>query len=349
MGSSSITLQSLADHIGAKLALLEPQQADAGISNVATLMAANAGSVSFFSNRLYRKALQETRASAVIISSQDAAFCPVSRLVVDNPYVAYAHAARLLNIPEPLQAGVHPSAWVSPEAWLHPSVEVGPNAVVEAGVKLLANVRIGPGCVIEKGCEIGEDSYLHANVTICTDSQIGKKVIIHAGAVIGADGFGLARDHTGWVKVPQLGIVRVGNEVEIGANTTIDRGALGDTVLHDQVKLDNLVHIAHNVQIGEQTAIAAQSGIAGSTKIGARCLFGGKTGVVGHIEITDDVHVTGGSNILRAIVEPGVYSSGTPLEKNQSWRKNYLRFQQLDKMAKQLKKLQAFLETRKRD
>jgi len=331
-----ITLTELATKIGAKL---EASDAEI-ITGIAPLNKANQQQISFFSSSKYRNELSKTQAAAVILTAKDREFCKVAKLVMDNPYLGYAKAAALFNPIIPKPPGIHPSAYVSPDAILDSSVYIGPQVVIEAGARIGKEVEINPGCVIESNVEIGDNCQLKANVTLCSGTKIGQRTIIHPGAVIGSDGFGNANDNGQWVKVPQLGGVLIGNDVEIGSNTTIDKGALEDTVIANGARLDNLIQIAHNVQIGENTAIAGCVGIAGSTKIGKNCLIGGGVGISGHLEIVDNVCVTGGSIVLRSIKKPGVYSSGTPIETNQHWHRNYLRFKQLNEMAQRLKKLE---------
>ena len=260
-----------------------------------------------------------------------------------NPYLTYARAAALLYPRPRPPAGIHPSAVVHSKAEVNPSAVIGPNAVLDEGVRIAAGVVVGPGCVIGARSTIGEDSELVANVTLGTDTVVGKRNIFHPGAVIGADGFGMANDQGHWVKIPQIGRVVTGDDVEIGANTTVDRGALQDTVLADGVKIDNLVQVAHNVHIGEHSAIAGCVGIAGSAHIGAYCTLAGGVGVVGHLTIGDHIHVTGMSMVSKSLSEPGVYSAGVPLQSNRDWHRNFVRFKQLDDMAKRLKKLEKTL------
>ncbi|HEW98490.1 MAG: UDP-3-O-(3-hydroxymyristoyl)glucosamine N-acyltransferase [Candidatus Parabeggiatoa sp. nov. 3] len=334
----TISLAELATQIGAELE--GASKTDLQIIGVASLKQAGKQEISFFSNRLFKKELLETQAAAVIIAFKNQQLCQnVPKLLMDNPYLGYAVAAALLNPPIRQPPGIHPSAWVSPEACLDATVSVAPQAVIEADVKVGSEVEIGPGCVIQRGVEIGNQSRLVANVTLCTGTKLGQRVIIHPGAVIGADGFGNANDNGKWVKIPQLGGVTIGNDVEIGANTTIDKGALDDTTIGNGVRLDNQIQIGHNVQVGEHTAMAGCVGIAGSTCIGSYCLIGGDVGIAGHLEIVDHVQITGGSKVMQSIREPGVYSSGTPLEPNQRWHKNYHRLKSLDDMARRLKKL----------
>jgi len=335
----SINLTDLATQIGAKLE--GASNGDEPILGITTLTLASKQEVSFFSNSLYREQLAKTSAAAVILASKNRHFCKVPKLVMDNPYLGYALTARLFNPPPRYLPGIHPTAWVSTDAIFDEStVSIGPQAVIEAGAILGCDVVIGPSCVIGQGVKIGNNSQLIANVTLCAGTQLGQRIIIHPGAVIGSDGFGNANDAGKWVKVPQLGGVIIHDDVEIGANTTIDKGALEDTVIGVGVKLDNQIQIGHNVQIGEHTAIAGCVGIAGSTCIGRYCMIGGGVGIAGHLELVDHVHVTGGSIVLQSIREPGVYSSGTPLELNQRWHRNYHRFKHLDEMARRLQTIE---------
>jgi UDP-3-O-[3-hydroxymyristoyl] glucosamine N-acyltransferase len=323
---------------------------DAGcvIEGVGTLAGAGPGRISFLTNHRYRKQLGVTRASAVIIGEKDAeGVTGLNLLIARNPHLTYARVAALFAPAADAAPGVHASAVVDPTVSLAEGVSVGANAVVGAGADLAKGVIIGPGCVVGAGVRIGEGSRLVANVTVYYGCVIGKRVVIHAGTVIGSDGFGFANDAGTWVKVPQLGRVRIGDDVEIGACTTVDCGAIEDTVIEDGVKLDNQIQIAHNVQVGAHTAIAGCVGIAGSTIIGKHCAIGGGVGVVGHIEIADRVTVTATSFVSQSIKEPGVYSSGVPLEPNDEWHKNYARFKQLDEMARRLKSLEKELQVLK--
>lgn len=331
-----LSLGELADRIGAELR----GDADQVVERVASLRRAVPGEVSFLANARYRPHLCGTRASAVILSPRFSDVCPVDALLMENPYLGYARAAAALNPQPDPPRGLHPSAWVSEEAQLHESAWVGAQAVVEAGASVAAGAYIGPGCMVGSRVFVGEDCRLVANVTLCHGVRLGRRVQVHPGAVIGADGFGLAEDEGRWVKIPQLGGVDIGDDVEIGANTTVDRGALEDTVIERGVKLDNLVQVGHNCRIGEHTAVAGATGIAGSVSIGRRCRIGGGVGINGHIELTDDVHVTGRSVVAQSIAEPGVYSSGVPLQETQAWRRNYLRFCRLDELARRLKRLE---------
>ncbi|MDJ0807154.1 MAG: UDP-3-O-(3-hydroxymyristoyl)glucosamine N-acyltransferase [Gammaproteobacteria bacterium] len=313
---------------------------DLEIDGVGTLENARRGQISFLSNAKYRRFLSETQASAVILSATDAAHCSTAKLVSDNPYLTYARVASHL-LPEVQQmAGCHPSAVVASTADIHPTAWVGACSVIGERVKVDAGVYIGPGSVVENDCRIGKASRLVAKVTLCRETRIGERCLLHPGTVIGADGFGLANDAGRWEKVPQLGRAILGDDVEIGANTTVDRGALEDTVLENGVKLDNLIQVGHNVQIGAHTAMAAACAIAGSTKIGRYCTIGGLTGLAGHLTIGDNVHFSGASQVTRSFPDPGYYSGNLPAMENNDWRKAIARIRQLDGMAKRFKALE---------
>jgi UDP-3-O-[3-hydroxymyristoyl] glucosamine N-acyltransferase len=310
------------------------------ITGVGTLTHGRQGQITFLNNPRYRRYLAETQASAVILGEDDVAECPVNALVVRRPYVAYARLTALFA-PQREQGGfIHPSAQVSPAATVASTARIEANCVVGAGCSIGEQVRIGPGCVIENDCMIGDGSHLIANVTLYHSTILGQRVTIHAGAVIGSDGFGFANEGGRWIKIHQLGCVRIGDDVEIGANTTIDRGAIEDTIIGSNVILDNLIQIAHNVCIGDGTAMAGCVGVAGSAVIGRNCAIGGGAGILGHLEIADGVTVTAMSLVTKSIKEPGVYSSGTPLEPSAQWQKNYARFKQLDEMARRLRALE---------
>ena len=291
------------------------------VRSVATLARAEPGSLSFLANSRYRRQLQTTRATAVLISAADAGDCPVAALIHPDPYLAYARVALLLH-PQTMPApGKHLSAVVSGSARIAASANIGPLAVVEDDAQIGDRVIIGPGCIVQRGAVVGEDSVLVSRVNLYPGVSLGKRCILHAGAVVGADGFGFAQNSGSWFKVPQVGSVRIGDDVEIGANTTIDRGAIDDTVVEDGVKLDNQIQVAHNVVIGAHTAIAACCGISGSTVIGQRCMIGGMVGFAGHLTIADDVVVTGCSLVSASIKKPGSYSSGMPTVETRLWRR----------------------------
>ena len=303
---------------------------------IGTIQHAGPGAITFLSNPHYRRYLTNTRAAAVILSPTDAEICPVPALVSENPYVLYARVATLLTSTVSASRGIDADAKVNPKAKVSATAWIGPGAVLEEDVMISDHVFIGPNCVIQNGTSVAEGSRLVANVTLCHDVQIGKRALIHPGVVIGADGFGFARDGEVWVKVPQLGSVIIGDDVEIGANTSIDRGALEDTVIDNGVKLDNQIQVGHNAHIGEHTIVAGCVGISGSARIGRRCMLGGSAGVVGHIEICDDVTVTGMTVVTHSIHEPGVYSGLMPMDTSARWRKNSVRIRQLDELARRL-------------
>ena len=336
MGGREWPLGRLAEHLGARLRG-DPERT---VRAIAPLGSAGEGDLSFLANRRYLSDLRVTGASAVIVSPGDVEACPTAAVVLDNPYLGYARAAALMTEPPTAEPGVHPRAVVDPAAELSPDASIGPLAVVGPGARVGARVRVGPGSVVGTGAVIGPDSRLAANVTICRGVRIGARGMVHPGVVIGADGFGLAQDAGEWIKIPQLGSVRIGDDVEIGANTTIDRGALHDTVIGDGVKIDNQVQIAHNVVIGPNTGIAGCVAVAGSVRIGARCIIEGAAMISGHLEIADDVRVTGGSAVARSIPRAGVWSSGMPAQENRVWRRMWVHMRQLDELARRLRRLE---------
>lgn len=310
------------------------------IHGVATLKGASTGTVSFLENNRYHKQLATTSASIVILRQEYLNDCPCNALIVENPYYAYAKVAELFVRRKTPSAGIHHSAQIGENCTIHPSVSVGANSVIEDNVCLSEDVIIGPGCVIGMASTIGKGTRLFANVTLYEECCIGERCCIHSGAVIGADGFGNANEKGAWYRVPQLGCVRIGNDVDVGANTTIDRGAIEDTVIHDGVRLDNLIQIGHNVQIGEHTAMAGCSAVAGSTKIGKHCLIGGSSGFNGHIEISDNVFISGMTGVRNNISKPGVYASGISAIEDHKWRKTVVRIHQLDDTVRRFNKLE---------
>lgn len=330
----TITLGAIAGHINAEL------HGDSGceISSVATLENAGSNAISFLSNRRYIKQLKNTRAAAVIIAREHLADCPVYSLVVENPYLGYALAARLLYPEQRPDKGIHPSAFIHDAAKIDATASIAANAVIEANARIGPGVFIGPGSIIGRDAVVDTDARLMGNVTICHSVHIGAGVLVHPGVVIGSDGFGLAENADGsWIKIPQIGTVIIHENVEIGANTTIDRGAIGDTVIGRGVKIDNQVQIGHNVVIGEFTAIAGCTGIAGSAVIGKRCRIGGACGISGHLEITDDVILTAMSAVNNSITESGIYSSPLSITDNRTWRKNVARFHKLDESFRNIR------------
>jgi UDP-3-O-[3-hydroxymyristoyl] glucosamine N-acyltransferase len=312
---------------------------DIRVAHVATLERADSQSLAFLANPRYRRFLSQTKAGAVVLDAKLAAECPVAALIAQNPYAIYARIATLLHPTPPVAPGRHASAIVDPSAVIDPSASIGPLAVIGARARIGARCAIGPGCVLLDDVALGADTRLVANVTLCTSVVLGERCLLHPGVVIGADGFGLAPSDGEWLKVPQLGGVRIGNDVEVGASTTIDRGAIEDTVLDDGVKLDNQIQIGHNVRIGAHTAIAGCSGVSGSTTIGSRCMLGGMVGVAGHLTICDDVVVTGRSFVNSSIRKPGYYSGGLTVDETTRFRKNAARFHRLDELARQVRRL----------
>jgi len=313
---------------------------DAVIDRVAPLNDAGPGSLAFLANPRYRRHLASTGATAVVLDAAAAEDCPVAALVCRNPYATYARIAQLLYPAPPVVPGRHPSAVVDACADVHPTAWIGALAYVAGGTRIGARVSIGPGSLLLEGASIGPDSRLVARVTLGPGVRIGSRCIVHPGAVIGADGFGQALDAGAYVKVPQLGSVTIGDDVEVGANTTIDRGTIGDTVIDEGVKIDNLVQIGHNVRIGAHTVIAGCVGIAGSATIGKRCMLGGMVGVVGHLEICDDVALTGKTMVSSSITRPGVYSGALPAEDARVFRRNAARFRKLDELAYRVRRLE---------
>jgi UDP-3-O-[3-hydroxymyristoyl] glucosamine N-acyltransferase len=313
---------------------------DSAVTHVATLANAGPRSLSFLANPAYRAELAVTRAGAVVVRADDADACPVPALISHDPYETYARIAGVLHPPASFPPGIHESAIVSGSATVSASAHVAARAVIGDGAIVADGAGIGPGAVVGPRCRVGESTRLHANVTLVEDVRIGKRCIVHPGAVIGCDGFGNARSDTGWVKVPQIGGVEIGDDVEIGANTTIDRGSIEDTVIGNGVRLDNLIQIAHNVRIGEHTVMAAQSGVSGSTVIGKRCMFAGQSGLVGHITICDDVVIGGATMVSKDIREPGFYTASFPAEKDRDWKRKVARFRRLDDLAQRVASLE---------
>lgn len=310
------------------------------IKRVAALETAIAGDISFLANKKYQRFLATTKASAVILTADLASQCPVAALISTNPYLTYAKIARLLNPPETFQPGQDVHAIVAKDAVIDPTAWIGPGTVIESQAVIGAGVFIGPQCLVGKGCRIGANSRLVGRVTLCEDTELGQNVLIHPGAVLGSDGFGFAHDGESWVKVPQLGRLRIGDHVEIGANTTIDRGSLADTQIEIGVKLDNQIQIGHNVRIGAHSAIAGCVGIAGSTRVGQHCLLGGGVGLAGHIELADHVRITGQSLVTRSFHKPGQYSGNLPAVPSRLWRKMIAHLRQIDDMMRRLRALE---------
>ncbi|WP_269791423.1 UDP-3-O-(3-hydroxymyristoyl)glucosamine N-acyltransferase [Stenotrophomonas sp. Iso1] len=332
MNTPTHTAQELADRFGLQV----HGDPAAVIHGVATLAHAGPGQLTFLANPRYRAQLADSQASIVVLRADDAESAPGTALVAKDPYTAFARIGALFETIPVREPGIHPSAVIDPSAEVAPTAHIGAFVSIGARSVIGESCIVGPGSVIGDDCTLDSACELLARVTLVARVKLGKRVRIHPGAVLGGEGFGLAMDGGRWVKVPQLGGVRVGDDCEIGCNSCVDRGALEDTVLDEDVRVDNLVQIAHNVQIGAHSAIAGSTGIAGSAKIGRYCLLGGAVGVVGHLEICDHVVITGKSVVRNSITEPGEYSSGTPLTDNRTWRKNAARFKQLDSLARRI-------------
>lgn len=338
--TATITLGQLAEFLGATLR----GPADKQITGLATLQEAGPDQVSFLANPQYRKFLATTQAAAVLLKPTDAEGYAADALLVPDPYLAYARISHLFDPKPKAAAGVHPTAVVAADAFVDPAASVGAYAVIESGARIAADVTIGAHCFIGARSVIGEGGWLAPRVTLYHDVRIGQRVVIQSGAVLGGEGFGFANEKGVWQKIAQIGGVTIGDDVEIGVNTAIDRGAMDDTRIGNGVKLDNQIQIAHNVQIGDHTAMAACVGISGSAKIGKHCMLAGGVGLVGHIEICDGVFVTGMTMVTRSITEPGSYSSGTAMQPAAEWRKSAARMRHLDDMARRLQHLEKIVE-----
>ncbi len=310
------------------------------VTGVATLKNANTSELTFLANPRYTKYLKTTAAAAVVLSPENVDDCPVNSLVSNNPYLAYVKAVRYLNPEDTFSPGIHPTASIEDTATIHQSAYIGPNCFIGKNVKIAEQVYVGPGCVIKEDVSIGAATRLVANVTICHKVVIGQRGFFHPGVVVGSDGFGIANDSGSWLKIPQLGSVTVLDDVEIGANSAVDRGALENTVIEEGVKIDNLVQIGHNVIIGAHSAIAGCTAVAGSVTIGKRCMIGGQSAITGHITIADDVIITGLSGVTNSIKKAGMYSGAMTSTDNLTWRKNMVRFRHLDEMARKLVELE---------
>ena len=331
------TLNELAERVGATVS----GNGDTLITGLATLHDAGPEDLAFLANPSYLRFLQATHAGSVLIREEHKEACPVPALVLEDPYLGYARLSQLFDPVAVEQAPtVHGTAVIADTVTIGERVSIGPHATIGAHVTLEDDVVIGAGVSIGDGCIVGKASRLYPNVTLYHGVTLGERCIIHSGAVLGGDGFGFAFDGTGWTKIAQIGGVRLGDDVEVGSCSSIDRGALGDTIIGNDVKIDSQVQIAHNVQIGDHSALAGCVGIAGSTKIGRGCLLGGGVGVAGHLEIADRVQLTGMSLITNSIHTAGVYSSGTGAMPNAQWRKNAVRFKQLNEMARRLTQLE---------
>jgi UDP-3-O-[3-hydroxymyristoyl] glucosamine N-acyltransferase len=313
---------------------------DTPVAHVATLANADPRGLAFLANPHYRAQLADTRAAAVVLSAASAADCRTAMLLCENPYATYARIAALLHPPAVVTAGIHPSAVVAASARIDPGAEIGAFATLAHDVVVGPRAQVGPHCVLGKGVRLEADVRLVARVTLGPGVEVGARSVLQPGVVIGADGFGFAPEQGRWLKVPQLGSVRIGADVEIGANTTVDRGAIEHTVIEEGVKLDNLIMIGHNVRIGAHSAIAACTGVSGSTTIGKRCMIGGGAGFAGHLTIADDVVITGYSAVTHSITSAGLYSSTLPIERARTWRRLVAHFKRLGLLEGRVRKLE---------
>jgi UDP-3-O-[3-hydroxymyristoyl] glucosamine N-acyltransferase len=332
-----ISLGELAKRFGCEL-IGDPEVT---IDRVGSLENAGSNALSFLSGSGFKRRLSSTKAAAVILRAEDAADCPIPALITDNPSACYARMATLISPPPVYAPGIHPSASVASTATVASSAHIAANAVVEDGAQIGENTYIGPCTVVGPGCVIANDCQLKANVTFVRDVRVGARCIFHSGCVIGADGFGNAMTSDGWVKVPQLGGVRIGDDVEIGSCTSVDCGAIDDTIIENGVRIDNQIQIGHNVHLGEHTAVAASAAIAGSARIGKRCLIAGMAGIAGHIEICDDVTILGKGMVSKNITRPGAYASNFPVEEAHVWNKRVAIFRRLDKLLGRVSKLES--------
>ncbi len=341
----SLSLQQIADRLGGEVL------GDDGVvvSRMASLASAKTGDLSFLASAKYRSLLAKTGAAAVVVGQAERDLTPLPRIVTDNPYAYFARVSALLNPLEPAVPGVHASAVVHASALVPTSAAVAAHCHIGRNVRLGADVVIGPGCCLGDDVVVGDGSCLHANVTIYAGCELGKNCVLSSGVVIGADGFGYAEDGGKWVKIPQVGRVLIGSEVEIGANTTVDRGALDDTVIEDGVKLDNQVQVGHNCHIGAHSVIAGCVGIAGSARIGRHCRIGGAAMILGHLEIADGVTVSPGSMITRSLGKADTYTALMPFQSHAEWLRTAAHIRHLDDMAKRLARLEKELDGLKKE
>lgn len=345
MKRADYSLKEIAARFGGRLL----GNAEITVNQIATLESAQAGQITFLASARYRPLLANTHASAIIVGTADAETTHLPRIISDNPYLYFAKVSAFLNPLDSVVPGIHPSAVIEEGAQIDSSACIGPNVVIGAGSRIGADCLIMAGCSIGAKVSIGSSTRLYPRVVIYNNCVLGNRLIVHSGAVIGADGFGLAMDEGRWLKIPQIGRVVIGDDVEIGANTTIDCGALDDTVIEEGVKLDNLIQIAHNVRIGAHTAIAGCVGIAGSAVIGRHCRIGGGTGILGHTKISDYVEISSYTMIGKSIREPGTYTGIFPFSSHEVWRKNAAQLRHLDELANKMKLLQDEVETLRKE
>ncbi|MFO7581099.1 UDP-3-O-(3-hydroxymyristoyl)glucosamine N-acyltransferase [Guyparkeria sp.] len=340
--TSTATVAELAEVVGASV----PADSQRVITGAASLASAGDRDVAYYDgDRKSAGTASNTGAGLVVTNETGQAQLPadVPALVVDEPRLVFARLLERLYPRQRPEPGIHETAVIAADAEVDPSARLGAHVTVGGGSRIAADVEVGPGCLIGENVSIGVGTRLIGRVTVLADTVIGARCVIQPGVVIGSDGFGLALDKGAWRRVPQVGRVVIGNDVDIGANTTIDRGALDDTVIDDGVKLDNLIQIAHNVRVGAHSAIAGCAGLAGSSVVGRHCTLGGGVGLAGHLTLADHVHVTGMSMVTRSIHRPGVYSAGTPLDTNERWHRNAARFKQLDRLARRVRQLEKLL------
>ncbi len=345
MAAVRVLLQSIVDALGGELAGVEPATAARTvIERIGPLPEADAATLSFLANPRYGSQLATSKAACVIVAPamREPAVARGAAIVVDDPYLYFARATQwwAARTAKPAVPGIHPSAAVDPGASVAATASVGPFAVIEAGASVADGAVVGAHCVLEAGASIGAGTRLAPRVQVGHDCRIGARGIVHSGVVIGADGFGFAPNDGRWEKIEQLGAACIGDDVEIGANTCIDRGALGDTVICDGVKIDNLVQIGHNVRIGEHSAVAGCVGIAGSTVIGKHCTLGGAAMISGHLDLADHVHISGGTVVMQSIRKPGVYTGIYPIEDNAAWERNAATLRHLRGLRDRLRALE---------
>ena len=345
MSDKTYTLQELADAIKAEV----KGDPSCKIFSMAPIETAHEGQITFLLRPKFKRYLDQSQASAVVLHPNYIERCQTNALIVNQPEVAYAKLATLFDRSPKPKKGVHPSVVIGENVHLPESCVVGPNVVIGNHVTVGENVVIGANSVISDDSHIGDNTKLFPNVTLYHDVQIGERCIVHSGVVIGSDGFGMVNDHGAWLKIPQLGGVRIGNDVEIGANTTIDRGAMQNTVIGNGVKLDNQIQVAHNVQIGDHTAIAGCVAIAGSAKIGKYCMIGGGSCIADHLEIADHVMIAGMSGVSKSLKEPDIYASGIPVQRRDQWHKNIVNYRKLGDLLDRVRQLEKVIDESSRD
>lgn len=336
------TLAEIASRLGGRVV----GNPDTLIRQVGSLEHAGTDQITFFSHFRHKGKLAATRAGAVVLGEGAQSLTGIARIVCENPYAYFARVSQLFNPAPAPQPGRHPTAYVSPAARVAASARIDAGAVVEDEASIGERVWVGAGCHVGRGTSLGEDSRMYPSVVVYHECRIGRRAIIHSGAVIGADGFGVAEDGGEWIKIPQIGRVIIGDDVEIGANTTIDRGTIDDTVVEDGVKLDNQVQIGHNVRIGSHTAVAGCVGIAGSASIGRHCTIGGAAAILGHLTLADRVNISAGTLISRSINEPGTYTGVFPFDRNESWVRNAVLLRHLSDLADRVRVLEKLLGTK---